>query len=147
MHHPNKGEGYALHRASGSYDVVAAARCALVMGAHRHRPDDRALFCVKLNLDALAEPQGYSVHKGSIVWTGPTALTPHDVFGDSRDTPTLNEAIKHLDELLQTGPMPAADCFQRLRAIGISESTVRRAGRLLCVKSRTVFKANGTIDH
>ena len=142
VHHMNKNLGQkAINRAVGSVDIVGAARSVLLVArTDKDCPDERILAQVKCNVGPTGNAIVFSVGNGSIAWLEETAKTADEVLGNvfsgpgRPDTRTQQgkDAIIHL---LSDGSKPQREIMERMKALGISERTAKKAKQLLGVRS------------
>lgn len=142
VHHPNKGEGNPLHRASGSYDMIAAPRSVILFGADPENHDKRAMIHLKSNLGPFGRAWGYKVTNGRFEWTDPSDLTAARVFAKVRDRAASTGARDFLAAELADGPRPVKAVNAKAEAQGISSATLRRARTELRVIAAPVYKDN-----
>src|SRR5262249_55057001 len=86
VRHLNKNDGgqRALYRGTGSIQVVAAARPALLVGRDPHDPQRRLLACTKTNLALPPPTLSFRIRNNEhglpvLDWTGPVDI-PADEF-------------------------------------------------------------------
>lgn len=147
VRHMSKARGGpALYRGSGSIGIVGAARAALLVAKDPDAGDDenaRVLAPLKSNLGPPAPTLRFSVGgarngAAAVTWGG---VSPHraDALVNEPTAPEersqLDEAIEFLRDLLQVGPVEAAEVPRRARAAGVAERTLNRAKERLGVRS------------
>ncbi len=142
-----------LYRVRGSLTLVAAARAIHLLSAD---PDDlhrRILSPVKMVYGPPPAPLAFRITPAPrLEWeTGGTgvpaceigatapAYTPNlppDLLGLSPDARSaLSDACDWLFDFLTAGPRPARVTLREARAAGLSTATLRRAKRILAVRS------------
>lgn len=140
--------GRALHAGLGSVDFTAAARSVLLAGSSAADPETRALVHIKSNLAGLAPSLGYRLTEdGQFAWTGRSSLTASDLLEpeiSGKQWAARDEATDWLNELLNSGPVPASEVKSEADKAGIAWRTVERAAARLDVKkSRVGFGREG----
>jgi putative DNA primase/helicase len=150
--HLNKAASVqVLMRVSGSLAFVAAARAAWLVAPD---PDDnsrRLLLPLKNNLGRDTHGLAYSIESVNVAcatglietsrikWES-TAVTrtADDVMqaGTQRRSSAMAQAKDWLTGVLADGPVPATEVLSRAEEDGLNETTVRRAGKDLGVKSK-----------
>lgn len=142
VHHQNKQQGQrAITRASGSVDVIAAARSALLIArTGNENPDERILAQVKCNIGPTGNAVTFSVANGVIEWLGEDAKTADEVLGNvfstmGRPDTQTQKAKDALSQLLADGAKPASEIMNFMRNAGIGESTAKKAKSELAVRS------------
>ncbi len=139
--HLNKSgaQGKAVYRAMGSLAFTAAARIVLLVSKHPDDPAKRLVVPVKNNLTRDAESLVYRIEDDTLAWVDePCAYTADDLesSADTADKPdALGEAMDWLAATLADGPKAAREVIAEAREDGISEQTMRRAKRTLCVRA------------
>jgi hypothetical protein len=147
VRHLNKKSGQsALHRASGSIAIVAAARAVFAVGPDPDNPDIRVFACSKSNLGPTPESLQYRIEEieiptptgpartSRVVWVGASGLTANDLLAKpEKDGGKLEEAVFVLTSLLTPGPKPSDDVEAACKEAGISNATYWRARRKLKV--------------
>ena len=143
IHHQNKQQGQkAVNRASGSVDVIAAARSALLVArAGKDHPDERILAQVKCNVGPTGNAITFSVKDGQVEWLNETSKTADEVLGNvytgkGRPDTQLQAAKDLLSSALADGPKPARQIMDMMKAGGISESTAKTAKEQLDIRSK-----------
>lgn len=145
--HLNKGEGdKAIYRSMGSMGFVAAARSAWMVTADPEQKDRRLFTKIKANLQTkdvggLAFRLGEHV-PGVLKWEPEPVHTTADetlrvVSGgkDQTKAPARAEAKEWLRELLNNGPVLAAEIWERAKADGMAEKTVKLAKKELEIRT------------
>jgi hypothetical protein len=154
--HLNKAQTTdVLSRVSGSGGFTAAARSVLAFGVDPDDSDRRVLVHAKSNLSSLAPSLAYGIEQRTInegieascaVVFGESDVTKDDLL-DSRDPEekdARDEAAEFLRAELQGGPVSASAIKARARALGISDSTRKRAkAKLRIVSEKQGFGADG----
>jgi hypothetical protein len=148
IQHLNKrsSEHNALYRVSSSADFVAVARSGFLVALH---PDDdslRVFALIKSNLSAPADALGFRFVDDVFSWES----DPLDIDVSGLLTPppsaeqrsVLEDAKEFLAEVLADRPVSAEQVEVDAENAGISKSTLRRAKRLLGVKSERVSGGN-----
>ena len=150
--HPNRataqtGSPAALYRLAGSLAFGAAARS--VMGVAPDAKDDnderRLLVQVKSNIaklpDAIAftiEGEAPDTSESRARWGEVVNITANEAFGTAKraETPAMIRAKEFLRHVLISGdPQPTKVVLEEAEAEGLAEKTVRRAAKVLGVKS------------
>ena len=153
IQHLNKRsfEHNALYRVSSSADFVAVARTGFLVAPH---PDDdslRVFAPIKSNLSAPADALGFRFVDDVFSWES----DPLDINVSGLLTPppsaeqrsVLEDAKEFLAEVLANGPVAVEQVEDEAENAGISKSTLRRAKRLLGVKSERVSGGNEGSGH
>lgn len=143
VHHMNKAIGQkALNRDVGSVDIVGAARSVLLVArTDKDRPDERILAQVKSNLAPTGNAILFTVDEGGIEWREETARTADEVLGNvfaaaGRPDEQMQRAKETLSAILTDGiPKPQSEVMEKLKAVGVGESTAKKAKALLGVQS------------
>lgn len=143
VHHMNKAIGQkALNRGVGSVDIVGAARSVLLVArTDKDRPDERILAQVKSNLAPTGNAILFTVDEGGIKWREETARTADEVLGNvfaaaGRPDEQMQRAKETLSAILTDGiPKPQSEVMEKLKAVGVGESTAKKAKALLGVQS------------
>ena len=142
IHHQNKKQGLkAINRGSGSVDVIAAARSALLVArVGKEAPDERILAQVKCNVGPTGNAITFSVAGGEIRWLRDECRTADEVLGNAfagygRPDTQMQAALEALLQLLADGPKSQQEIMVQMRSIGISESTAKKAKPLLAIRS------------
>lgn len=143
VHHMNKAIGQkALNRGVGSVDIVGAARSVLLVArTDKDRPDERILAQVKSNLAPTGNAILFTVDEGGIEWREETARTADEVLGNvfaaaGRPDEQMQRAKETLSAILTDGiPKPQSEVMEKLKAVGVGESTAKKAKALLGIQS------------
>lgn len=140
--HMNKAEGMnAKYRASGSGDIVAAARSVVVIGRPRDAegPDQRVMAHSKSNLAPLGSSILFSVSDGVVEFIDTVDITADQLVGaygaaKARETKQA-VARRELLDILSRGPMPQKEVMTRMSELGISQRTCELAKGTLPIES------------
>ena len=140
--HMNKAEGMnAKYRASGSGDIVAAARSVVVIGRPRddEGPDCRVMAHSKSNLAPLGSSILFSVSDGVVEFIDTIDITADQLVGaygatKARETKQA-VARRELLDILSRGPMPQKEVMARMSELGISQRTCELAKGTLPIES------------
>ena len=140
--HMNKAEGMnAKYRASGSGDIVAAARSVVVIGRPRddEGPDHRVMAHSKSNLAPLGASILFSVSDGVVEFIDTVDITADQLVGaygaaKARETKQA-VARRELLDILSRGPMPQKEVMARMSELGISQRTCELAKGTLPIES------------
>jgi len=91
---------------------------------------------IKCNLAAKGESVGFKIDKGKFFWTGKSQLNAQDILREeSSGRFKIDEAIEFLRLTLNEGPVLAKEVFKDAEEHGISAPTIKRAKKVLNVKS------------
>lgn len=143
MNHLNKRTGgSSKSRSLGSGAFTQVARIELRVVEDPEDADRRLLLPVKNNL-AAAPGLAYRIESGPnkagfAVWEeGTVETTIGEVESDdgSDDRSALQEAVDWLRAFLSEGEVRAAEAKKKSRAEGISERTLKRAKKKLCIET------------
>jgi len=140
--HMNKAEGMnAKYRASGSGDIVAAARSVVVIGRPRddEDPDHRVMAHSKSNLAPLGLSILFSVSDGVVEFIDTVDITADQLVGaygatKARETKQA-VARRELLDILSRGPLPQKEVMARMSELGISQRTCELAKGTLPIES------------
>ena len=142
VHHMNKSIGQkAINRAVGSVDIVGAARSVLLVArTDRDHPDERIMAQVKCNVGPTGNAIVFSVGGGAVHWIEETAKTADEVLGNvfanlGRPDAQMRQAKEVISLLLSDGPKPQREIMERLKAVGVGESTAKKAKQPMDVRS------------
>ena len=139
--HMNKAEGLnAKYRASGSVDIVASVRSALVIGRSGDDPDCRIMAHSKSNLAPLGESILFSVSDGVVEFIDTIDVTADQLVGayGAGKAKETKQAIasRELLAMLENGPMAQKEIIARMSELGISQRTCELAKAKLPIESR-----------
>jgi hypothetical protein len=158
IRHLNKREGQsALHRASGSIGIVAAARAVFAVGPDPDDPSLRILACSKSNLGPMPDSLKYKIEEvevptpkgpavtSRVVWLGTSGLTANDLLAKpDKDCGKLEEAVAVIETLLSSGPRTSDDVEAACKQAEVSKRTYWRARKKLGIKAtRTGYGEEG----
>jgi hypothetical protein len=138
--HLNKGSGRrALYRGLGSIGLVAACRAAWLAAADPRTPGRVVLAQVKNNLAPPQPSLAYEVRPvdgagPTICWLGPTDWTADALLaaqGPAQRPSLRDSACAFLADALAEGPRRANEIWDKARALGLSDRTVRRAREVM----------------
>jgi hypothetical protein len=154
-----------LYRGAGTIGIAGAARTVLLAGPHPTVPGQYVLTLAKGNYAGAGASYAYRVTTKTmyaphphgppapfavpvIDWQGPSDATADDVTAARparTPTPTsLDRATKWLQDQLAAGPKPRNDLTAAALNDGLSLRTLRRAKRMLGVRSRRVVEGEKT---
>ncbi len=146
VRHLNKAAGGSpIYRGGGSIAIIGAARSGLLVARDPDNPDLRVLATTKCNLAKEAASLSFSLESHAatgalrIRWGGPSAQTAASLLAvprDEEDRGALQEAAEVLTAILVNGPKLEKEVQAEARKASISGTTLRRAKRLLRVKSQ-----------
>ena len=146
--HLNKDSGSgkkAVYRAMGSLAFTAAARTVHLVTKYPTRnaqgdtldddpyaKDKRVVSMVKNNLGVQMPARVYIIHDGILTWLDEEHDVEADAFVNDRVSMEVGEtkgdrAVEFLERMLDAGAQPAKVVFERGAALGLSESTLKRA--------------------
>ncbi len=151
VQHLNKSSGgSALYRSMGSIAFVAAARAAYVVTKDKENQLRRLFMPVKNNLAQDTKGLAYTVEttgtghpvilweKEAIEITADEALGQSDSNEERTDT---DWGVDFLEQILDKGPVPAAQVHKEARQVGVKDKALRRAKIKLGAKTyRESFK-------
>lgn len=132
----------ALYRGTGSVDIIAAVRSALLAGRHPRNAGFGILAACKNNLDVSAPSLCYEPvsKEGStaLAWHGPFGMSADDLVAvqGKRVPPGVLRAGDWLMRYLAEGPRHALDVVSAAAADDISETTLARAKKQLGIASK-----------
>lgn len=147
VRHLNKAGGSsALYRGGGSIGIIGAARIGLLVARDPDDEDARILAPVKSNLSKPAPALRFRLESapGSdvarVVWdAGPVALDADALLaagqGDDEERSKVQEAADFLRDYLALGPRAVTDVYKDARPEQHHDATLKRAKRLLGIKS------------
>jgi hypothetical protein len=130
-----------LYRGGGSIGIIGAARMAFVVGKDPQDENRRVLASTKNNLAlppkslmfGLEEAESGSVR---VNWLGHSEVSAKDILATPQDqehADARSEAVEFLECVLADGPVPANRVKEEAEEAGISESTLKRAKKLVGV--------------
>jgi hypothetical protein len=140
----------AIYRGGGSIAFTAAARTSFLIGPDPtdQSPDifrRRVIACVKSNLGPKPLSRSFVLRSDSedeaahVEWLEePSLLTADDLLREPhqpRKAEALKQALSFLSDELAETAKPARQIESHAQALGISESTLKRARKRLCVQS------------
>jgi putative DNA primase/helicase len=134
----SRGGGHALNAGIGSIDFAAAARSVLLVGQDPDDHSKRALVQTKNNLAPIGEGIGYTLEGGRFYWTGATKLTAQRILSlpsNEEERGARFDAVEFLRSALADGSRASKEVESEARNAGISESTLRRAKRILGIRA------------
>lgn len=138
----------ALGRGLGSIAIIALARAGLMLLVDPDDPQAKILAWSKMSVGPCPPSLRWRLRTGSgtpgIAWEGIAALSANDILarqdkdwaGGEGDRTALAEAKDFLREALSNGPIPATDIVRDAKGVGISETTLRRAGTAIGVEAK-----------
>lgn len=140
--HMNKMSGAkAMYRASGSIDIIGAARSSLVVGQSPDNPDNRIMAVQKCNLAEKGLSIEFTIEDGKV-----TPLQQVDVSADellnssasvgNRSNTKTEKAKEVLVEMLSAGEKAQQEIIAKMTELGISKRTAELAKSELGIKSR-----------
>lgn len=131
-----------LYRARGSLTLTAGARSVLYLGADPKVPDRRVLAHVKSVCGPPAPPLAFRIGPGPRLEFEDRAndsissqLSAELLDLPAEDYTAISEACDWLADALAAGPRKATEIVASARDAGHSTTTLRRAKRLLAVRS------------
>ncbi len=137
----------SLYRGAGSIAMIALARSALIVGDDP--TGEKFQHVLALNKSNLADAPSlcYRTVKRTdgttgIEWLGESPHTARDLASQAagaNDRSALNEAMSVLFSLLAEGPVAANETIASAKRAGIAERTLKRAKKILGVKSCKIF--------
>ncbi len=125
--HMNKSNsGKSLYRGLGSIDISAIARSVLMVARDSDDPTIRYMFPIKSNLAPEGPAIGFKFDRlRGFVWLG---VCNANVNTDRNTVSPLGEksceATEVIMTILQSGPVPSAEIFERMSMLGVSDRTV-----------------------
>jgi putative DNA primase/helicase len=125
--HLSKGQAKAINAIIGSIAFVAAARSAYLVAQDPDDEKQRLFLPIKNNL-ASCTGLSFTIEEGRCVWSSDAVLVSADDIGEEDETPRA-EAKQWLESKLEKSSMPAKWILAESRKDGISEKTLRRAGK------------------
>ena len=141
VRHLNKGEGKTpVYRGGGSIGIIGAARVGSLVAVDPQDENRRVLAPTKNNLATPPKSLSYGLEEAEngavrVAWSGQSDLSAADLLGSSEESEpgARGEAEDFLRSLLADGPVPSEKIFEAAKAARISNSTVRRAKKVLGV--------------
>jgi hypothetical protein len=140
-HLNKKGDGRALYRGLGSIGLVGTSRSAWLVAEEPGGSGRRVLAQVKNNLGPPQPSLAFEVIQGdggaaTLHWLGPVAETAESLLGRGRGREPLERqaAADFLTRSLADGPVKVRDLWKRVRAEGLSVTTVKRARKELGIR-------------
>jgi hypothetical protein len=143
IEHLNKNpNGKAIYRASGSIDIVGAARSVLLAGVDHDDENNRAIIHVKASYVKKGAPVDYKINDQGTSFCN-TALNENALlYGVSDNKYRKDDAAKDfLRKTLKGGEQELDDIKAAAAMEGISYSMLRKAKAALNVKDRQVGRA------
>lgn len=153
VRHPNKKEGRAaIHRGTGSAEIIAQARLAFMMGRHPENHETRVMAWNKNNLSPRSryraltfslESTDWEVDDESgsqpvVHWGQTESLIADDLMckskGRGRPPIKKNKAKNFLREQLSDGPVPRSDLDEAVEGEDFSTRTMENASEELEVQ-------------
>ena len=138
--HMNKMEGLnAKCRNSGSIDIVASVRSALVIGQSGDEPSHRVLAHSKSNLAPTGGSILFSVSDGVVEFIDTIDITADQLvgaYGANKAKETKQAAARReLQDMLSEGHLPQKEIMARMSELGISQRTCELAKATLPIES------------
>ena len=138
--HMNKMEGLnAKYRNSGSIDIVAAVRSALVIGQSGDEPSHRVLAHSKSNLAPTGDSILFSVSDGVVEFIDTIDITADQLVGayGANKAKETKQAVarRELQDMLSEGQLPQKEIMARMSELGISQRTCEMAKATLPIES------------
>jgi len=135
-----------LYRVRGSLTLVAAARAVHLLSGDPDDPHRRILSPVKMVYGPPPAPLAFRITPDPrLEWETPGRQTAfHSVGGtiapdlvdfSPEARSALSEACDWVFDFLAAGPRPAREALRAARAAGLSTASLRRAKRILAVRS------------
>ena len=136
----NKMEGLnAKYRNSGSIDIVASVRSALVIGQSGDEPSHRVLAHSKSNLAPTGGSILFSVSDGVVEFIDTIDITADQLVGayGANKAKETKQAVasRELLTMLDKGPVPQKEIMARMSELGISQRTCELAKATLPIES------------
>jgi len=142
----------AMLRGGGSIGIIGAARAGFVIGTDPQNPTVRVLACTKMNLGPkpvslsfklAPSPSNPSV--AVVQWTGESDLTADELSHGMRPDvqAKLQQAISFLKDDLASGPRRSDEVIEHGMSSGFSETTLRRALKVIGEAIKTGFGTDG----
>ena len=138
--HMNKMEGLnAKYRNSGSIDIVASVRSALVIGQSGDEPSHRVLAHSKSNLAPTGDSILFSVSDGVVEFIDTIDITADQLVGayGANKAKETKQAVarRELQDMLSEGQLPQKEIMARMSELGISQRTCEMAKATLPIES------------
>ena len=138
--HMNKMEGLnAKYRNSGSIDIVASVRSALVIGQSGDEPSHRVLAHSKSNLAPAGDSILFSVSDGVVEFIDTIDITADQLVGayGANKAKETKQAVarRELQDMLSEGQLPQKEIMARMSELGISQRTCETAKATLPIES------------
>jgi hypothetical protein len=143
MHLNKKTDYTALHRVMGSVAYTAMARAVYLVAKDPDNSDRRLFLCSKMSVavkppglafvlrPAILRTAGESedIRTLMIAWdtSQPVTATADSVLQRSARVGPGEQATQLITELLNSGPVPAAEMERELEAAGLTDKTIERA--------------------
>ncbi len=141
IRHLNKDERKsAINRGTGSTAIIAAMRCAWIVGRDPNNTSQFVLACSKNNLSRHPRSMTYQLADADGVpvvnWVGETEMTANEITGDQQRGKTkVDECTEWLKLMLAAGRVKSDVLEAQSRKAGFSKATYKRARGLAEVKS------------
>lgn len=122
----------SIYRGLGSIDFSAAARSILLAGQDPQDKDKRVLAHVKSSLAAIGPSLCYEIREDGFRWLGISEHCAETLLATSSGEKmhsALQKAIEFLKLELSQGSRRTKTIFSKAEEIGLSEKTIRRAGK------------------
>lgn len=130
----------AIYRALGSIAFAAAARAVFAVAIDPENDGRRLFMPVKLNLAKQPPTLAFRLDDGALMWEADAieGLNVDVVLGEGAagESGAQDDAAEFLRAFLAEREHPAGDVLRTARTQGISERTLRRAGKRLGVLRR-----------
>ncbi len=150
IHHNKRSDADSISKILGGSSVIGVARAAWSFSKNPDNPDERVMGHVKGNLSKSTSgmkyrivekeidlPSGEKTSMSCIEWLEETKDTANDIMEKQREA-TKNPVDRQLEAakgllrtLLENGPMRSPEVYDKAKAEGISDSTVKRALKAL----------------
>jgi hypothetical protein len=150
VRHLNKTRGFrSLYRGGGSIGFAGACRSVWLSARDLHQPERCVVTQVKTNLAAAQPSLAYTLvpHESgppSLSWLGPSEVGADELLAAAMEVAPSerpgNRARELLSGFLQEGPRKSREVWAFAEEQGITEITLRRAKRLLKVRSARVWE-------
>ena len=141
IRHLNKDERKsAINRGTGSTAIIAAMRCAWIVGRDPNNTSQFVLACSKNNFSRHPRSMTYQLADAGGVpvvnWVGETEMTANEITGDQQRGKTkVDECTEWLKMMLSAGRVKSDVLEAQSRKAGFSKATYKRARGLAEVKS------------